>query len=341
MLPGEKRPGVMFALGVTGVIVVGLIVLGGAYQVLASARGKALNPPPGSLVDIGGYKMHIDCLGTGSPTIVLDSGLGDTWLTWYKVQPRIAQFTRVCSYDRAGMGWSDASPEPRTSEVMAKELQTLLRKADVHGPYLMVGHSFGGFNVRLFRDLFPGEVIGMVLIDATHPDQYARLPPELEKLNSDFLHKEQLRRSLTPVGITRLMGWCGTGPAEIHSMLRTVDCRMQPWREHLAEWNAWSTSASQVRSCKSLGNLPLVVISHDPTLGISTEFERNMNVAWSEMQDELTGLSGRGEHIVARGSGHMIQIERPDIVVSSLKKMVDELRAEEVLANTDATKKSE
>ena len=110
---------------------------------------------PGQLVDVGGYKMHIDCTGQGSPTVILESGLGDTYISWHKVQPQIAQFARVCSYDRAGLGYSDSSPRPRTSRIFAEELHTLLHNAGISGPpYILVGHSMGGFDVRLYASLY-------------------------------------------------------------------------------------------------------------------------------------------------------------------------------------------
>ena len=104
--------------------------------------------------------MHVCCLGVGSPTVVLDSGLSDSWLSWHRVQPDVAQFTRVCSYDRAGLGWSDPSPRSRTSKVFAEELHTLLQHANIAPPYILVGHSMGGYDVRVFTKAYPREVVG-------------------------------------------------------------------------------------------------------------------------------------------------------------------------------------
>ena len=142
--------------------------------------------PPGKLVDIGGYQLHVNCTGKGSPTVILDAGFGCDSTAWLTVQPEIAKFARVCSYDRAGLGWSDPGPKPRTSQQIVKELHTLLAKADIRSPYVLVGHSFGGYNVRLYAGHYPDEVVGMVLVDANHHHQekYAtRDPKEDEEAN--------------------------------------------------------------------------------------------------------------------------------------------------------------
>ena len=138
-----------------------LSLSGFLYQNISEARDRRFNPMAGRLFDVGGRKMHIDCRGEGSPAVILDAGLGDTYLSWRKVQPQIAAFTRACSYDRAGLGYSDPSPLPRTSEVIAKELHTLLQAAQIAPPYVLVGHSMGGYDVRLYASLYRDEVAGM------------------------------------------------------------------------------------------------------------------------------------------------------------------------------------
>jgi pimeloyl-ACP methyl ester carboxylesterase len=302
-----------------------LACAGSIYQWIASKRDRRLNPPPGLLVDVGGYKMHLCCIGEGSPTVVLDSGVGDTWLAWYKVQPQIAQFTRVCSYDRAGMGWSDPSPKPRTSSVVAQELHTLLRNAGIMPPFVLVGHSFGGLNIRMYAGLYPPEVVGMVLVDAT-PDHFDRFPPELQNFNDTFLRKETWKQNTMPLGIPRLMGWCGKGPPEIRSMLRTIDCRLGPWREHLDEYHAGEESRAEVRAVGLLGNIPLVVLSHDPDHP-NDDFAKAMQKAWDETQAELTHLSTNSAQVIAKASTHSIQLDRPDVVIAAIHKVVDQCRA--------------
>src|SRR5713226_519244 len=147
------------------VLVILLVLLAAAgllYQGIASGVDASRYPAPGKLIDVGGYRLHINCTGTGSPTVILDAGLGGTSLDWSKVQPAVAHFTRVCSYDRAGYGWSDTGPGPRTSQQIVKELHLLLMHAQISGPYILVGHSLGGLNMRLYAYRYPGEVAGMV-----------------------------------------------------------------------------------------------------------------------------------------------------------------------------------
>jgi pimeloyl-ACP methyl ester carboxylesterase len=130
------------------------------------------------MVDMGGHRLHIDCVGQGSPTVILESGLGNMSADWANVQPEVAKTTRVCTYDRAGTGWSEPGPEPRDPQQIARELHTLLGNARIDGPYVLVGQSFGGLYVRMYAARFPQEVEGMVLVDASHPDMWTRLPPE-------------------------------------------------------------------------------------------------------------------------------------------------------------------
>jgi len=144
------------------------------------------NPAPGQLVDVNGHKMHIYCTGEGSPTVILAAGLDDFSIFWSQVQPEVAKFTRFCSYDRAGLGWSEASPDSRTSGNMVKELHALLVNANVGDPYLLVSHSFGGALMRLYAHDYPDDVMGMVLVDAA-PDDLSSVSPHGEMRSMENL----------------------------------------------------------------------------------------------------------------------------------------------------------
>jgi alpha/beta hydrolase fold len=143
------------AFGALFVLIAILALAGASYEAIAGGGDAHRYPPPGQLVDVGGERLHIDCVGEGSPTVVLESGLGGSSLDWRLVQPELGKTTRVCAYDRAGMGWSDPSPQPRTPRQIADELHTLLTHAGIAGPYVLVGHSLGGKNVRLFALTHP------------------------------------------------------------------------------------------------------------------------------------------------------------------------------------------
>src|SRR5512133_1842630 len=151
-----------------GILAVPLVLTlaGWIYEPMAEAADAKANPPPGQMVDVGGYRLHIHCTGSGSPTVVIESGWGDMAASWGWVQPEVAKATRVCTYDRAGMGWSESSPEPRAAREYAKELHTLLAKANEPGPYVLVGHSMGGYTILVYAHDYPDEVSGLVLVDS-------------------------------------------------------------------------------------------------------------------------------------------------------------------------------
>ena len=145
-------------------MVVVLPLAGVIYQFVATRIDEYRYPVRGELVDVGDYSLHLYCTGEGgAPTVVMDSGLGGTVLDWQLVQPEVAQFARVCTYDRAGMGWSERGGQPRTSQQFVEELHALLSNAGVEGPYVLIGHSLGGVNMQLFASHYPDEVAGMVL----------------------------------------------------------------------------------------------------------------------------------------------------------------------------------
>src|SRR6266496_3369803 len=258
---------------------VGLLLLGLSYQAIASAVDTAHYPPPGKLVDIGGYRLHINCTGTGSPTVILDAGLGGTSLDWSKVQPAVARFTRVCSYDRAGYGWSDTGPGPRTSQQIVKELHLLLVHAQISGPYLLVGHSLGGLNMRLYAYRYPQEVAGMVLLDSTSEHQFAQFgtyppffaPQAVSAAEQQYL----LLRGAALFGVARLALQTGLFPLEeaaaypaaVQPIHLAQAAQTRYFSTQYDELAALQESAAQVRAARtaspSYGHLPLIVLSQD------------------------------------------------------------------------------
>jgi pimeloyl-ACP methyl ester carboxylesterase len=295
-----------------------------AYQCVSSARERRVHPMPGQLIDVGGYKLHIRCSGQGTPAVILDSGLGDTYLSWQKVQPQISQFARVCSYDRAGAGYSASSPRDRTSKVFAEELHTLLHNAGIAPPYVLIGHSMGGFDVRVFARFYRNEVAGMVLVDSSHPEQQKRLPPELNDMDATWLREQEFFEFTMPLGIPRLLGFCGND-AEV----RAVECNFHTMRESVAELKSLSESAAQAATAGSLGDTPLVVLSRDPEkpqFDLPEDLVKPTSDAWQKMQNELAQLSTRSTHTIAKSSGHYIQVDRPDIVIDAVRQVVDQAR---------------
>lgn len=301
-----------------------LVAAGASYQSISAVRDRRSHPMPGQLVDIGGYRMHLLCMGQGSPTVILESGLGDSYLSWHKVQPPVAKFTRVCSYDRAGLGYSDSSPRRRTSRIFAEELHTLLHNAGIPAPYVLVGHSMGGFDVRLYASLYRSEVAGMVLVDSSHPEQQKRFPPELNDMDATWLREQEFMEFTMPFGIPRLLGFCGND-AEV----RAVDCNFHSVLEGVAELKAVSESAAQAATTGRLGDLPLAVLTEDPDKpqpDLPEDLVKPASEAWQNMQEDLVRLSSRGTHVIAKNSGHFIQFDRPDIVIGAVRQIVDQAR---------------
>ena len=326
--PAPSRP--WLRLIVRSFLILGILLTtaGFLYQNISETRDRRFNRMPGQLIDVGGYKMHIDCTGQGSPVVILDAGLGDSYISWRKVQPQIARLTRVCSYDRAGLGYSDASPRERTSKVIAEELHTLLHAAGIAGPLVLVGHSMGGYDVRLFASLYRNEVAAMVLVDASHPEQQKRFPPALNDLDAGWIREEEFLEFAMPLGIPRLMGFCGHD-----AVIRAAECNFHSAREGVAELKTFPESAAQTATTGSLGDMPLAVLSHDPNTpqpDLPEDLVKPTNDVWQQMQTELERLSTRGVQVIAKNSGHYIQLDRPDVVITAVRDLVDQARQNSV-----------
>jgi pimeloyl-ACP methyl ester carboxylesterase len=297
-----------------------------AFKLPLGTRGAAAErkagslPPPGEIVDVGGHNLHIVCRGEGAPPVVLDAGMGEAWVTWSKVQPALARTTRACSYDRAGIGYSDPGPLPRTSARIAEELHALLHGAGVAGPYVLVGHSFGGYNVRLFASRYPREVAGIVLVDASHEDQWRRFPrPVVEEAER---MQEQLREAAE-----RAERGERSGPV-VPNLPPAVASRPAWYRALYEEYRSVEESAAELRGVDRHLAVPLVVITGGRQAPTRTtpEVRAEVRRVWDELQAELVGLSPEGVRIVARRSGHSVHRDKPKVVVSAIESLVRDLR---------------
>jgi pimeloyl-ACP methyl ester carboxylesterase len=288
------------------------------YQARHVRREQELLRPPGQLIDVGGYRLHLYCSGSGSPTVVLDFGLDGSYLDWFYVQPKIAQFARVCSYDRAGYGWSDPSPNPRLPSIMTGELHTLLERAGEKPPYILVGHSFGAFDVQMYAHKFPEQIAGLVLVDGSHPDE----------LFPFYLRKKiwiRLMQFTMPFGLPRWREWCGVGPADAVPVRQAIGCRSKPFATHYAQWSSFPASADEIRRLGKLGDLPLIVVSRDPDRAPENPHDPVFNKReqhWKKLQLSLTDLSTNAKQMIAKGSGHSIPAERPDAIVDAVQLLV-------------------
>jgi pimeloyl-ACP methyl ester carboxylesterase len=308
-----------------------------AFVILAGGVGRAqqpaMGPPPGRLIDVGGYKLHIHCVGEGAPTVVIDGGAG-AWSIYFTHVQKALSSARVCTYDRAGLGWSDAGPGPRTSERMVDELHALLHGAGVAPPLVLVGHSLGGYNVRIYQARYPEEVGAIVLLDAAHEQQWDRLPPqarELTKASVAGLRKRaerarngQLRaEDITPAGVFV------TRSPELRDIYVASMLTAKAYETLAAETEASFESARQVPARHRLGNLPLIVLtarrSFDAFKGLGIPVEES-NAAWLALQKELASLSDNSRHLFSDGH-HRLHETDAAAVVSAIQLGISAVQA--------------
>ena len=316
---------------VLGVVILALATLAAGFAAKASLAKQ--HPAPGQLVDVGGYNMHINCMGEGSPTVILEAGWADYSPTWTYVQPEVAKTTSVCSYDRAGYGWSDPSPNPRTASWRAEERHTLLVNAKVQGPYVLVGHSLGGMFVRVYAHTYPDEVVGMVLVDSTHEAQYDRLPGA-KNFASDQVRQFRMLGVLSSTGFMALAPQMTPNqgiPDEIFAQNKATWATTGFFTIAADELTVMEESTAEVRALQitSFGDLPLTVLSAGFEIQIPFLSEAENQQYWEEMramQSELAALSSNSKQTIAEQSGHAIQHDQPDLVINSILEMVDALR---------------
>ncbi|MCY4536237.1 MAG: alpha/beta hydrolase [Bryobacterales bacterium] len=302
-------------LWVGAAVFVAIIATTGLQAVLSHLSLRN-NPPPGSLVELNGRKVHVLCAGEGSPTVILEAGLPGSSLTWMSVFSEIAELTRVCAYDRPGYGWSQPTTSPRTAETIVQELRVLLQSTDTQPPYILVGHSFGGLLMQLYATRFPNDFTGMVLVDSSHPDQ-AHRTLDLQEIDTiSFAMK-----TLGPIGIVRLLFPVPAGNPES----RDVSVREQERELLMTSRTLWTAtremsglreSLRQVtESTVDLGSKPLVVLSEG----------RRRAESWQALQEDLSRMSTNSEWQVVDGAGHFVQHDQPDVVVGAVRRVIEKL----------------
>jgi pimeloyl-ACP methyl ester carboxylesterase len=315
-----------------GLLTTASVCAGVVYQAIGTRKDARRFPQRGRLVQAGPVKLNIDCCGEGQPTVILESAGGVPARGWAKVQPEVAKFTRVCSYDRAGYGWSEPGPQPRTVEQEARELKLLLQAAGEVGPYIMVGHSQGGFNCQAFAHLYPDDVIGVVLVDASHPDTIQRTAevlsnPERDRLLADVKHFQSpwFKTSqvwLARLGISRLLA---PAPDELSREINYLVMRRKGIEAFADELAVDDTSAAQIKAAGTLGDIPLIVLtagkSNAGKHGFASEIDNKAaQHLWVEgIQAELAKLSSRGKQIILPYNDHMIPMDRPEAVVAAIR----------------------
>lgn len=339
----------MTALAVTAAVLLALVLAGVIYQAVGLARDARRFPRPGQLVDVGGYRLHAVCHGRGSPTVVLESAIAASSLSWSGVQAAVARFTRVCAYDRAGLGWSDASTAPRSRARIIDELHALLVNMNCAGPYVLVGHSFGALVCLAYATQYPRSVSGLVLLDP--PSEWVHADPRRARLLRGAIQLSRVGECLARLGVVRvclallaggapaaprrfvrvfgpmaartierLVGEVRKLPAEMHPVVQALWCQPKCFRAMADQLRGLQEVAASVAQCGPLGEVPLVVISSSD--------QRPEIMA---LHDALARTSTLGRHIVASKSGHWVPFDEPELVVDTIREVVEASRRTQVL----------
>jgi pimeloyl-ACP methyl ester carboxylesterase len=327
--------------------IAGLTLLGAAlgrvYQALGTRRDGRVYPPPGRFVDLGSHRLHLLEAGRGSPTILLEAGLMSTVLSWSDLQRDLAGSFRVVSYDRAGLGWSELGPMPRTADRIVDELHSLLERAAISPPYVLVGHSFGGLTMPLFAARFPDEVAGMVLVDPVAPAEWN--PPSEHDLKLTRIGAKVCRRAaiLARVGMIRFVAFLlTTGVKKLAGYLVRLISRgtpaesgsvSSPWfsalpaNERAMAAVFWVQPKFALTIASQLENLPISAASVGQFANFSEKpvVILSARTAPEHRRLEHASMAGRlpqGEHVLAGNSNHWIMQEDPDLVIRAIEKVI-------------------
>lgn len=314
------------------------------YQAIASWL-EDRSPPPGALIDVGTHRLHLYTRGDAGPTsrpivqptVVLDHSLGG--LEGYLLIEQLSELGRVCIYDRAGYGWSDPAPLPRTSRQIARELDTLLSQASIQPPYVLVGDSFGSYTMRLYAGLYPEKVAGIVLTDALHEQEMLRMPVALRALKLMFLSGFLISIVGSALGLVRALGNLGVferlkpelrrcPQAPLHWVKRSF-YRPRHWLTMARELWSLDVSARQVAAAHRPFTIPVASIKaasfFTPALWTGLIPLKSANQLRDKMHRELRHLSSDFLEIEASRSSHFVWIDQPDVIISAVRTVLDRL----------------
>ncbi|WP_333679718.1 alpha/beta hydrolase [Dyella sp.] len=334
-------------LGATALLIL-LGTAGGLWNLSVVHRLRKANPPPGRLYAVDGRRMHLYCTGEGSPIIVLEAGFGEDFTVWGKVQPALSSVTKVCSYDRAGFGWSETQPGIRDANHVADELHGLLKEAGITEPLVLVGHSFGGIYIRDYASRFPHAVAGLVFVDATSPAP-APMPVSMASLDKHSAFEFAIVRLLVDLGIARMTGSCDAVPPGFDTYagwIKANTCVPAQVEAYRAAYEAQGISLVEASHADSFGDMRILVFSQDtqqsrPSILAgrvsAADWQAGMAAHDSE-QEALKKLSANSYRIIAKGSGHYIHFDRPELLIREVGTFVQRIREGTVDPQNGTTK---
>jgi pimeloyl-ACP methyl ester carboxylesterase len=320
-------------------VVAALVGVGVLYQTVAGRRHRLQFPPPGSLIDVGGHRLHAVCRGSGSPTVLLESGIAASSLSWAAVQPEIAKFVRVCAYDRAGLAWSDAASCPRSFEQIVDELSTVLARVAPGERYVLVGHSFGSFVIRAYAARNPESIVGLVMVDP--PSEWLTITPERARLLQGARQLSRVGALLARIGVVRvclvlltggvpgaprrfvkvfgptaartlerLIGEVRKLPPEVYPMLQELWCQPKCFHAMAEHLRVLEREGTSMGALIPPPNVPVIVVSSG-----------NQPPEQIAAHRVLAKRSADGRHVVAARSAHWVQFDEPELIVALVKEL--------------------
>ena len=325
------------------VAIAGLVVTGTLYQAIGAARDRRKFGAPGAFGSVGRHRLHYRCDGAGTPAVILEAGIAASSITWSRVQPVIARETRACSYDRAGLSWSEPASGDRSTDALVSELRALVKSADIPPPYVLVAHSFGALIIRAFARAHPSEVAGLVFVDPLHPEEWCDLSPNQRQTLRGAIFLSRVGAVLARIGVVRfsLALLSGGAPAAPRQFSRMFGRRAAALLEHLvgevqklppevlpsvqAHWSnpkafrgMWqhlaampSCSANLARNTDVFGDIPVVVLSAGTRAA-----------QWLGADAALAEASSNGRHIISPRSGHWIHLDDPELVIRAIRDVI-------------------
>jgi pimeloyl-ACP methyl ester carboxylesterase len=333
---------------IIGGLIVAAVLVGAGYEQIMRWRAAREFPVQGRLLDIGGRHMQIDCRGNGTPTVVFEAGL-DTMgsLSWSAVQDPVAATTRACAYSRAGVMWSEPRAGKFEPDNVARDLHALLLAAGEHAPFVMVGHSLGGPYIMNFTRLYPQDVVGLVFVDASHPDQIDRMAKAAGKKMEAGEGMLKAANALSWTGIPRLVETHTANPTFPAKAKLAEDAYFsRSLSSAILELDSLSATLSDAGQLRQLGDRPIVVLTATKpypaamlkAIQMTPEQGQRVQAAWKEMHDEEASWSHHSRHELVPDATHYIQFDRPDIVIVAVKEVVKDVRSEGTAGGTPPAK---